>query len=56
LEAKQSRRPGAAKAVPMQGDLLSIVESEITLRGKRSASRAWDVLMMQARQQAEDYA
>ena len=56
LEAKQSRRPGAAKAVPMQGDLLSVVESEITLRGKRSSSRAWDVLMMQARQQAEDYA
>jgi hypothetical protein len=56
LEAKQSRRPGAAKAVPMQGDLLSVVESEITLRGKRSVSRAWDVLMMQARQQAEDYA
>ena len=56
LEAKQSRRPGAAKAVPTQGDLLSVVESEIPLRGKRSASRAWDVLMMQARQQAEDYA
>ncbi|HEY5205217.1 MAG TPA: type IIL restriction-modification enzyme MmeI [Roseiarcus sp.] len=56
LEAKQSRRPGAAKAVPIQGDLLGVVESEITLRGKRSASRAWDVLMMQARQQAEDYA
>jgi hypothetical protein len=56
LEAKQSRRPGAAKAVPMQGDLLNVAESEITLRGKRSASRAWDVMMMQARQQAEDYA
>ena len=40
----------------MQGDLLSVVEFEITLRGKRSSSRAWDVLMMQARQQAEDYA
>jgi len=25
----------------MQGDLLSVVESEITLRGKRSSSRAW---------------
>ena len=54
LEAKQSRRPGAAKAVPVQGDLLDAFESE-TL-GKRSATRAWDVLMMQARQQAEDYA
>ena len=54
LEAKQSRRPGTAKAVPQQGDLLEPQES--TPRGRRTASRAWDVLMLNARQQAEDYA
>jgi hypothetical protein len=56
LEAKQSRRPGAAKAVPEQGDLLVAEDVEVTPRGKRTASRAWDVLMMSARRQAEDYA
>ncbi|MDI9848974.1 class I SAM-dependent DNA methyltransferase [Rhodoblastus sp. 17X3] len=56
LEAKQSRRPGAAKAAPEQGDLLAAEEIDATPRGKRTATRAWDVLMMSARRQAEDYA
>ena len=56
MEAKQSYRPGAAKAVPQQGDLLTAVEPDNLPRGKRTASRAWDVLMMGARRQAEDYA
>ena len=49
LEAKQSRRPGGAKAVPEQGDLLLAEEPEPAPRGKRNASRAWDALMMNAR-------
>ena len=56
LEAKQSRRPGTAKAVPEQGNLLDLETQETAPRGRRSASRAWDVLMLNARQQAEDYA
>jgi hypothetical protein len=52
LEAKQSRQKGGAKEVPGQGDLLMPDETQ---RGRRSADRAWDVLMMNARQQAEDY-
>lgn len=56
LEAKQSRRPGGSKAVPEQADLLAAEEVEAIPRGKRTASRAWDVLMMSARRQAEDYA
>jgi hypothetical protein len=56
LEAKQSRRPGGAKAIPEQGDLLAAEETAPTPRGKRHASRAWDTLMMSARRQAEDYA
>jgi hypothetical protein len=55
LEAKQSWRPGAGKATPMQGDLLAAEPAPET-RGKRTASRAWDALMMNARRQAEDYA
>ena len=56
LEAKQSRNPGAAKAIPEQGDLLAAAPVEATPRGRRTASRAWDVLMLSARRQAEDYA
>ncbi len=52
LEAKQSRQKGSAKEVPGQGDLLLPGDDQ---RGRRSADRAWDVLMMNARQQAEDY-
>jgi hypothetical protein len=53
LEAKQSRQKGQAKAIPGQSDLF-VPESEP--RGERGATRAWDVLMLNARRQAEDYA
>ncbi len=52
LEAKQSRQKGGAKELPGQGDLLLPADNQ---RGRRGADRAWDVLMMNARQQAEDY-
>lgn len=52
LEAKQSRLSGEKKLdAPQLPDLVSAA-----LRGRRSgANRAWDVLMMNARQQAENY-
>lgn len=56
LEAKQSRRPGGAKALPGQSNLFEPEPQENAPRGRRTASRAWDVLMLNARQQAEDYA
>src|ERR1019366_4419681 len=56
LEAKQSRRPGAAKAVPEHASFLVLEPQESAPRGRRMASRAWDVLMLNARRQAEDYA
>ncbi len=53
LEAKQSRQEkGSAKEVTGQGQLFEVTEAE---RGRRGASRAWDVLMMNARTQAENY-
>lgn len=53
LEAKQSRqRKGGEKEVPGQEDLFKADDRQ---RGRRGADRAWDVLMMNARQQAEDY-
>ena len=56
LEAKQSRRKGTDKALPDQSDLLIADAADTLPRGRKSASRAWDVLMLNARQQAEDYA
>ena len=53
MEAKQSREKGRPKAIPNQGDLLI---PDATPRGERSATRAWDVLMMNAKTQAEGYA
>lgn len=53
LEAKQSRQQGQKKAIPGQSDLF-VPESEP--RGKQTAARNWDVLMLNARRQAEDYA
>jgi SAM-dependent methyltransferase len=52
LEAKQSRQPGGAKelGVPHLPGL------EPPKRGVRDASRTWDVLMLNARRQAEGYA
>jgi hypothetical protein len=54
LEAKQSRKPGKPKE--LQGSLFVPEPEETTPRGRRTASRAWDVLMLNARQQAEQYA
>jgi SAM-dependent methyltransferase len=52
LEAKQSRQEGGAKAIAGQSDFLI---ADDRTRGRRGAGRSWDVLMMNARQQAEDY-
>jgi hypothetical protein len=54
LEAKQSRQEGGAKQIALQASLFPAGEPEI--RGRRGAGRAWDVLMMNARQQAQAYA
>ena len=52
LEAKQSRLPGKKKALPGQ---LSLLSSEPEQLGRRSIRRDWDVMMQNARRQAEDY-
>ena len=52
LEAKQSRWKGERNEIPGQSELFSGATAS---RGKRTADRAWDVLMRNARQQAEDY-
>ncbi|PZQ17731.1 MAG: class I SAM-dependent DNA methyltransferase [Ancylobacter novellus] len=49
LEAKQSRLPGSAKALP-----LAPAAEEAPL-GRRSTARGWDVMMQNARRQAEHY-
>ncbi|MGJ4951174.1 class I SAM-dependent DNA methyltransferase [Bradyrhizobium sp. HKCCYLS20291] len=54
LEAKQSRLKGAKK-VAGQNDLFT-TELPADARGRRSANRAWDVLMLNAKRQAEEYA
>ena len=54
LEAKQSRKPGKPKE--LQSSLFDPEPEETAPRGRRTASRAWDVLMLNARQQAEQYA
>ena len=53
LEAKQSRLPKGKKAIAGQPDLF-VADSRP--QGSRSANRAWDTLMINARRQAEDYA
>ena len=53
LEAKQSRQPGGKKEIAAQPELFQRVEPRL---GVRSATRAWDVLMRNARVQAERYA
>jgi hypothetical protein len=55
LEAKQSRQAGGKKEIAGQSDLFGGASSASKL-GKRGAARAWDVLMMNARRQAEGYA
>ena len=54
LEAKQSRIAGREKAIAGQTDLFIEIADE--RRGRRSADRTWDVLMMNAKRQAEEYA
>lgn len=51
LEAKQSRLPDQKNALPGQ---LSLAIEE-TPRGERTSTRAWDVMMRNARKQAEGY-
>ncbi|MDB5547231.1 MAG: Type restriction enzyme methylase subunit-like [Tardiphaga sp.] len=52
LEAKQSRYRGGKKEAPGQADFLFPNPPS----GKRGADRAWDVLMLNAKRQAQDYA
>jgi hypothetical protein len=54
LEAKQSRRPGTEQA--RQSGLFDPEPEESAPIGRRTASRAWNILMLNARQQAEAYA
>ncbi|MGA3005866.1 MAG: type IIL restriction-modification enzyme MmeI [Acetobacteraceae bacterium] len=53
LEAKQSRQAGGKKEIITQTELFPRPEPRRVVRG---ASRAWDVLMRNARVQAERYA
>jgi hypothetical protein len=55
LEAKQSRLKGQKNEIKGQNDLFAADLSD-TARGRRGAERAWDVLMLNAKRQAEDYA
>ena len=55
LEAKQSRERGGAKEVAL-GDAQATLPGIEVPRGRRSAHRGWDVLMRNAREQAEQYA
>ncbi len=52
LEAKQSRQKPGVKKI----DVPRLPGMEPAHRGVRDASRTWDVLMLNARRQAEDYA
>jgi hypothetical protein len=54
LEAKQSRLKGTKK-VTGQNDLFT-ADIPQDSRGRRGADRAWDVLMLNAKRQAEEYA
>ncbi|MFN9161624.1 MAG: class I SAM-dependent DNA methyltransferase [Alphaproteobacteria bacterium] len=57
LEAKQSRQRGGKKYIgdgTKETDLFGNKVRE--KQGKRTADRAWDVMMLNARRQAEDYA
>ncbi|MBW4331673.1 class I SAM-dependent DNA methyltransferase [Stakelama sp. CBK3Z-3] len=57
LEAKQSRERGGAKEVAMAAQQTALPGMDAGgARGRRSANRGWDVLMRNAREQAEQYA
>ena len=53
LEAKQSRQKGGGKAIAGQEDMF---QASSAPGGRRSVNRNWDILMLNARRQAEDYA
>src|ERR1700737_3074011 len=53
LETKQSRLKGAKKDIAGQNDQFTAEISEDT-RGRRSADRGWDVLMLTPKRQAAD--
>jgi restriction-modification enzyme MmeI-like protein len=52
LEAKQSRWKGGGKEIAGQNDLFGA--DEPADRGRAGARRAWDVLMLNAKRQAEE--
>lgn len=57
LEAKQSRERGGHKEVLLPATQQALPGMELeSVRGRRSAHRGWDVLMRNAREQAEQYA
>lgn len=57
LEAKQSRERGGGKEVALPATQQALPGMEMSdARGRRSAHRGWDVLMRNAREQAEQYA
>ncbi|WP_380879069.1 hypothetical protein ACFB49_20170 [Sphingomonas sp. DBB INV C78] len=57
LEAKQSRQKGGAKEVAMSPEQAALPGfAAEPVRGRRSAHRNWDVLMRNAREQAEQCA
>jgi hypothetical protein len=56
LEAKQSREPGRPKEVASAPEQPALPGLPPPQRGRRSAARRWDLLMRNARVQAEDYA
>jgi hypothetical protein len=55
MEAKQSRMKGGAKQLVLTG-LPDLFVPDPAPRGQRSANRAWDQLMINAKRQAIDYA
>lgn len=58
LEAKQSRIRGGKKEVALGTDQIALpgLGADEEARGRRGAHRGWDVLMRNAREQAEQYA
>lgn len=55
LEAKQSRLKGGKKEIVGQHDLFGN-RSDLAARGRRGAGQPWDIFMLNAKKQAEDYA
>ena len=55
MEAKQSREKGRPKELKLAGQP-DLFVPDYNPRGERSANRVWNQLLMNARQQAQDYA